>query len=517
MFFAFLILLCPLCPSAVGAPRSSTLCLQDKAKYFDLAKRIKDPSPDVRREAVEGLQQLGTPDAWSFVLDALEDPSAMVADEAQKQLSQLGSEDVLRKLFTPIGMKSGNEWKRRRIAESFGRMGSIVDPMELIGCLQDKDAETRRMLLWSLERLERRDKLEFVEFGGVKPEAMRATLIQLLGAIAVGGDKDINVRGAALMALQAIAPEAAKAVVRGVRRESGEPMRGIALTVALEASTFERFNLGVQFRNDPDPTVRAGAIDLLGAAGSQSACRQLLERIETEANSRLRWRAVLNLQQLSGLDVGVDAGAWKQWIDGLAASWQPSERNPKPLSPNSATNLKTVFGLPILSDHVAILVDCSEYLWKPATDGKTWKEKLDSELQTLFANLDPATKFNLIPFAKEPTPWKKALVPATKGNVAQALDFWSKCRLNGPSNLWGALEQAWIDPEVDTIVVVTHTMPTGGHHWSLYVIGDLLVEKNRFRHVAIDAVLIDASKGFKERWERICSGNAGILRTVDMK
>jgi hypothetical protein len=71
-------------------------------------------------------------------------------------------------------------------------------------------------------------------------------------------------------------------------------------------------------------------------------------------------------------------------------------------------------------------------------------------------------------------------------------------------------------PEVDTILVLTDGAPTGGHRWNIDLMRERYVERNRFRHVALDAVIVDAKKGMQERWRKFCEATGGRMLAVDL-
>jgi hypothetical protein len=172
--------------------------------------------------------------------------------------------------------------------------------------------------------------------------------------------------------------------------------------------------------------------------------------------------------------------------------------------------------MPIVSDRIAILIDFSGSTWKPGPDGKTRKDQLDIELEKTLKALPPETWFNVIPFTDAPIPWEKSLQPATPANVARALKFFTTCKASGKGNFWDAAQLALESPDVDTILVLTDGAPTGGHRWNVDLMHELYVERNRFRHVALDAVIVDAKKGMQERWRKFCEATGGRMSAVDL-
>jgi hypothetical protein len=124
--------------------------------------------------------------------------------------------------------------------------------------------------------------------------------------------------------------------------------------------------------------------------------------------------------------------------------------------------------------------------------------------------------FNVIPYTDVPIPWEKTLQPATPQNVAKALKFFTGCKASGKGNFWDAAQLALESPDVDTILVLTDGAPTGGHRWNVDLMHELYVERNRFRHVALDAVIVDAKKGMQERWRKFCEATGGRMLAVEL-
>jgi hypothetical protein len=59
--------------------------------------------------------------------------------------------------------------------------------------------------------------------------------------------------------------------------------------------------------------------------------------------------------------------------------------------------------------------------------------------------------------------------------------------------------------------------PTGGDRWNLGLMRELMAEKNRFRRVALDAVLADASPKLKDDWRAMCDASGGRWVEIALK
>jgi hypothetical protein len=134
---------------------------------------------------------------------------------------------------------------------------------------------------------------------------------------------------------------------------------------------------------------------------------------------------------------------------------------------------------------------------------------LDGKLRAALEALAPGTAFNVIPYTNDPIPWEKQLQASDAVHVKRALDFFERCNKSGRGNFYDAALLALEDPDVDTIVVLTDGVPTGGHRWNLELMVDLLVERDRFRKVAFDSILVDAPWGKRQLWQDLARRTGG--------
>jgi hypothetical protein len=56
---------------------------------------------------------------------------------------------------------------------------------------------------------------------------------------------------------------------------------------------------------------------------------------------------------------------------------------------------------------------------------------------------------------------------------------------------------------------LTDGVPTGGEHWNLELMVELLVERNRFRKVAFDSILVDCPNGRRKAWADLALRTGG--------
>ena len=81
--------------------------------------------------------------------------------------------------------------------------------------------------------------------------------------------------------------------------------------------------------------------------------------------------------------------------------------------------------------------------------------------------------------------------------------------MRGKGDFFAAAELALTDPDVDTLLVFTDGVPTGGRRWKLGLMAMLLEQECRFRGVSVDSVLVDASKRVSNAWREIATRTGG--------
>ena len=469
----------------------------------ELERELRSSRDTDRRKAVQALAKLGTPDAWELVLGALDDHEPMVADEAQLQLAKVQGEEVLELVFGKKGLGSRDALVRLRVAEALGRMEGAFD-FDLFGRpLKDKDARVRRALLWSVERIGARDGFDDSRSAGQSAYRM------------FGSDKDPGVRAAALMAAFAI-EELSDEVLGKALGDRDPPCRSAGILLAGGLDIDRALHIVLQGCGDEDRGVRTVAAEVLGGMPDRRAALALVDRLEQESSLRLRWRIVELLQTMSGKKHRLDPRPWRAWAEGLAPDWNGEASGPTARTGHGEVSAAFA-GLPILSERVVFLIDLSGSVWDERSDGRTRKSLIDVELRKALEALGEDDHFNVIPYTSKPIPWKKGLVPAKASNVAKALKWFEGRKDSGTGNFWDAAMLAMEDGETDSIIVLTDGAPSGGRRWNLLLMKELFREHNRFRRLALDAVIADRSGFLVEQWAEMCAASGGRMIQISFE
>lgn len=468
----------------------------------ELFVEVHDKDAGKRRRAVRDLVAIGGRDAWELVIAALADPKGEVADEAQFQLARLDEPRLLIKLFGKQGLGSKDALLRVRVAEAFGRFELPLDGNDLVREMQRRDPALSETLLWSVERLAIRGMLD----------GDRAKCVRSLAKL-VKGSGDAIVRCQAACALAALDPDALRPLLDKLLGAKAPELRRTALECALQVSPGEALDFGSRLRADESPRVRLMALECVASAGTKRSLELLLERLEQEARLRQRVACLEWLQMLSGRKHKLDPRHWRRWIESLPEDWQ---RTTTAAAPPSVDGTSSFGGLPILSDRVCFLIDFSGSLWYEREGRPARKGQVDELVRAALPRLGDGTRFNLIPYTKEPHPWRDGLVEASARNVRTAIADFEANTENGSGNVFDAVLLALQDETCDRIVILTDGAPTGGARWKLDLMVPLLIQATRFNGVALDAIVVDARPGLQKAWFRLARATGGRAVALDL-
>ncbi len=394
---AFLGLLLAPAP-APGDDAADTIALF--RKFFARAEQ-----PRERYEAVLVLQGLDRLDAAKALLPALDDPDFSVRQAAVGVLGSYRSEEIGRWLLDEV-VAEGNLSKKpalhASVVEALGLQGHAWAFDACLGALYERDVSVQLAAIGALGRLR-------------NPEACPALS-------AVAADPDGALALAALDALAAIgsAPGAEAAVVGAMRHD--------------------------------DWRVRARAIEAVVKLRLKAGVGPLIERM-AEEEGRLRGDAYEALKYCTTWNLGEDPEAWRKW-------WGPREATfvmPDPEKMQAAlekaktsgttrqavaktSGTKQFMTIATKSENMVFVIDVSGSMDIHFGDperlkmtGRTYPSLqrlaiVKEELITTIGDLPETTNFNIIAFATDVKPWKKAPVRANILHRAEAIEWVSKLK-----------------------------------------------------------------------------------------
>ncbi len=495
-------LLCMLSPAAFAAAALTPQGPGASALPEALEEGLRSPQAEKRRVCVSRLALEGSLPAWRLVLGALRDREPEVADEAELSLSLISEERAWRELIGRNGLQHEDEWVRLRCVGALGRGSLPVDAGVLTRAVDPRAVELSRVALAMLERIQAAGRLT-----GDLPATAR-TLTRWIDARGPG-----ELRAGALLALQRLdffeaQPRAERALI-----DRDAVVRLAAVLFFARTTEQEGLDIARRMLADPDGRVRAACIDVLRTIDSRASILALIEHMQSEPRSRLRWEILGWLRARSGQEHGFDPQPWREWaqtVQGRLVTGVDAARR-GPLGQSSVA----FAGLTVVSDRIAFLIDLSGSLWQAKVGDKTRKQIVDEQLRAVLKALPEGTRFNVIPYTGTPLPWERQLVASTPANITRAITDFERCHQSGRGNFYDAARLAMEDPEVDTICVLTDGVPTGGRRWNMDLMVEVLEEHHRLRRVAIDSVLVDSPRRQRAAWARLAERTGGRCIQVE--
>lgn len=481
-------------------------------RLSELAEALESRHAATRRVAVRQLAGLRSSAAWELVLASLGDEEGEVADEAQWLLAR---GPLVERLLGRDGLRSRDAWVRLRSAEVLGRCAGPVDGWSLAKHMSRRDDALTAAVAWSLERQAR--------VGAVVGDARKCAK-QVARSVRFGGQAG----AAALLCLEALDGAELSAELDRALRGRDVIVRAAAAEAALRRDGSKDWARIEELAEDEDAGVRRALVDALALRPDRRRALLCVERLGREEVPTIRARLLQHLRDWSGLLHRYDPRPWRMWATALSEDWDPgpretsgggrSKRRSVTAGEASLPGATTTFGgLSVRSDRVCVLVDFSGSIRTEVEEGVTRRDYVEMELERLLMALPKTARFNLIAFSSEPHAWRDELTRNRRGAPVEALEWFRRLNVHGQGDLFAAAQLALLDPDVDTLLVFTDGVPTGGRRWKLELMALLLEQECRFRGVSVDAVLVGASARTARCWAEISARTGGTMMELDLE
>lgn len=354
----------------------------------------------------------------------------------------------------------------------------VLDTLEVLGESKDKNAQTALLAMIDAAQDPKKSVDALIMSGVIQALGqltdMGADWRTRLETLAV--DKRAEIRNGALLALG----------------KSGDKKYVALLADAL---------------NHADWSTRYAALDGLEASRTPEAVAALVARLDQETGLMLA-RFTDALFRLSGKPFRNSIPAWKNWWEKEGKGFQPisaadlsklqAEEEVRRLK--QITKTPTFFGVRILSHRVIFILDVSGSMSETLRSeyvGKTGKPRIDvakQELATCIDSLEPQSLFNIIVFSSDVSHWLDGGVASfSKTTKDEAKKFVGALGAGGATNLYDSLKQAFADPDVDTIFVLSDGEPTAGEITDPTLIRDRVQQWNKTRRIVIHTIAVGGS------------------------
>jgi HEAT repeat protein len=486
-----------------------------------LAKYAKLPYEQRHRErAIGDLGRIGSTASTRALEAMLVDPFVHLRDEAVSALIRLKRQpaepraESVALLGELLGRRTRPE-TRRRLATALGLIGDPGAVPSLIQALdQSKDAETVEAIAVALSRLGDDRGAAALRRKATNFPPGRAACLRALGWFANAGDfalpyrkdPDDAVRAAVVdVCVRRKLPVVPQLEVDGTTGEK----TGIALADALRTvrdAALARRRAAALLRHR-SWRVRAAAIAGTEQLRDPTLLGDLVDRLEQE-DGRLRYDAWNSLRRLTGKEIPPDASQWRRLLPLGALP------NAKETEPGRAAATTAYFGLPVTSKRIAFVFDVSGSMREQPKI-----EMARSRFRATAARLARDQRYDLFVYRYyleyPPRPrLERCFQKLTAGRAKKAAGWLRKQEAKGAGAIYDALVAALLDPEVDTIYLLSDGVPSFGTVKRDYRIHQEIRKRNRWRRVVIHTILLGTKGTDRKFMQRLASDSGGVAVDV---
>jgi hypothetical protein len=358
-------------------------------------------------------------------------------------------------------------------------------------------------------------------------------------------DPDPTVQSAALACLfHQDAKKNRSAFEKGLKSKDWQ-VRVVSVRAMAELGSAKIIETLAKLLDDPELRVRIAAVRALTKIGGKAAAEALVIGM-AKAETRLLDDYADSLARLSGRNLGASAVQWESW-------WQQAKNLPdgnframsiesysKVLAKESEKQTLLYYGLRVLSNHVAFVLDTSESMnevYEPATPeeapkGRTVAPKAPGaegakkirmdvakeELLQVLRRLEIGKRFNVVTFdsvirdfiqdalGKSP----ETLEPMSGETRAACGKFVETFQPGGQTYLLRAIRQAFEYADLDTIYLLSDGAPTPSSGTPEEILA-FLRRENRLRNVRVNTIGFGVSEAEKGFLIQIAEENFGVF------
>lgn len=505
-------------PESWGVRRLALLEIEsrkDKGLY-DLAKTIYDDNTErgvTRGEAARILAEFdGVKLAPKFLEDGRKGPDQAPASMTRAiadELARMRDEATDKKLVALVG--KGKVYEQRFVLRAlrgykddkfFERLIKYIEGATKKGPPAKEDPgynEQRDLVLDTIEVL-----------AESKHAGAQATLLALVeGAKDPKNPADAQILAGALHALGKMTNMNSdwRGKLESLATDKRVEVRNGALLALGKSGDKKYVPLLVAALDHADWSTRYAALDGLEASRSPEAVGALVGRLDKETGLMLI-RFTDALFRLSGKPFRSSIPAWKNWWEKEGKGFQPisaadlaklqAEEEIRRLK--QITKTPSFFGVRILSHRVIFIIDVSgsmNEVLRSEYAGKTGEPRMEvakKELSACIDALEPESLFNIVVFSSDVNHWLDGgIAQFSQSNKEEAKKYVGALGAGGATNLYDAMKQAFADPDVDTIFVLSDGEPTAGEVVDPSLIRDRVKEWNRNRRIVVNTIAVGGS------------------------
>ncbi len=451
------------------------------------------------RQGVERCIQANNPAAVGLLLDVLERTErhawgahapAHYRDMVWDGLVRITDSAARRRVAKELDTYRKSGWVRQWCAELLGLFGDGNFAPALVKATSDKHKGVRR---WAARSL-----------GMLRYEPATAALGRLVRS------KNLFVRANAIEALASIDPNKHKRrFLFALQNDADGGARCALLGAAAAIYPDQVRDLSAAALKDKDWRPRMQAVDNLARLRTKNSVDAL---VIATADGRpvVADRAVKVLQRMTGKEIH-DPDAWKGWWAANRATFTFPEGEGKTRRPDEQRTV--AYGIPIVSDHVAFVLDKSQRMRDRLEAANSSKDvAARKELERVLSKLHGRLVFNVFVYREDVKSFRKAPVALDAKQQKKALKFVASEPDRGAKDIWRVLERVVSDPDLDTAYLLSSGEPDVGLyvHWNR--VTRHLKDLTRFHKVVVHTVVYSGRKWYRDQLQRIAEATGGDFK-----
>ncbi len=444
--------------------------------------------PGARASALRGLQaeilERGSLELLDLVLESWMTPRSGTQTQACAIISSFRELEAFKRMAKYVGAKKSSYQMCQTIllamgSHPFGTSPVLDEGVEqvLYRGVQSKDS---RLCYYALDAMATRGGTESL------PAVTRLTK-----------DRDPAVRRLALLVVLRSTSNSKGAM--GLSKAKDPVSRQAAAIFLAESSAPGALDALHALLEDEDTAVRAEAIRQVGRRRDVASIQPLIDCLSRE-KGRLRGDAHFVLTMMTGMDLGFRVGSWRSfWRDKGDGFQMPTLEEARKIAAELAANQSeegmsavSFYGLTVISDNFALVVDTSGSMTTKVKDGKTRLDIAKEQINGVIKRIREGALFNIIPFADNARPMEEVLIEMDESLREDSMLYVEGLRAGGGTNAYEGLAAAFEDELVDTIYLLTDGIPNGDP----VAIREEVARWNSVRGIRIHCISIGAASAF---------------------
>jgi hypothetical protein len=434
------------------------------------------------------LDEMGVGVADEFIDVALKAPTPeFLRNHLAGLLAELEDEGVDKKLVKLIG-----KGKAQQKVFALHSTVNVNDPKLLKRIrkgLRDKQEEVVVATVDALIARRDRESIEDLEklFEKTKLDGVRAAALRGLSAL-YDGENEWVVR------------------LKGLTAAEDLDIRNAALAEIARLGRRNMDELYIEKLSDENWSTRLIALRALESRRDPMVLGPIIARMPQE-QGRMAIEFGETLFRLTGQTFGPRASSWERWLASTPADEieiVPEAELETIVAATEERKLRQIssaafFGVRIESHRVLFILDVSGSMNEPMRAeyvGELGRPRIDvakEELAQAIQSLDAGALFNIAPFSGGVDSWlEEGVVGADDYSREDALVYIDRLGAAGGTNLYGSLEFAFDDPDVDTIFILSDGEPSVGDIIDPQLIREAIAERNATRNVVINTIAFGA-------------------------